>query len=237
MKPGPWRTALIYFAVFLVFIAIAATSYRLDFLIHYKGRPFKDPMHNAGAQSIPGRVQCALYDLGGEGVAYHDEDAANQGSGGAISGKRFSLDNFRASEGVDISYTKFKHDPQIDDSPYNLVTPPENQLYVGWTEPGEWFNITVNVERRAEYAADLLYSSNRGGVISLDLNGKPATGPINIPPTYNAADPLAWRQGNHWNTLPGVVKLKMQHGRNVLTVHILSGGNMNLAYFDFKKAL
>jgi hypothetical protein len=26
-------------------------------------------------------VQCALYDLGGEGIAYHDTDALNNGSG------------------------------------------------------------------------------------------------------------------------------------------------------------
>jgi hypothetical protein len=32
------------------------------------------------------------------------------------------------------------------------------------------------------------------------------------------------------------VKLRLPQGRSVLTVHILSGGNMNLAYFDFKRA-
>ena len=45
------------------------------------------------------------------------------------------------TRGVDISSTKF-HD-SIDNSPYNVVQPPENKLYVGWTEPGEWFNLTV----------------------------------------------------------------------------------------------
>ena len=29
----------------------------------------------------PGRVDCAYYDRGGEGVAYHDVDAKNNGSG------------------------------------------------------------------------------------------------------------------------------------------------------------
>jgi hypothetical protein len=47
------------------------------------------------------------------------------------------VNQFRMEEGVDISYTKFH--AQIDSSPYNVVQPPENQLYVGWTEPGEWF--------------------------------------------------------------------------------------------------
>jgi len=38
---------------------------------HYRGKPFHDSVYHGGAQKIPGRVQCAYYDLGGEGVAYH----------------------------------------------------------------------------------------------------------------------------------------------------------------------
>ena len=45
------------------------------------GRPYEDEAYKAGAQRIPGIVQCALYDLGGEGVAYHDADPVNHGSG------------------------------------------------------------------------------------------------------------------------------------------------------------
>ena len=135
-------------------------------------------------------------------------------------------------EGVDTSYTKF-HD-QIDNNPYDVVQPPENQLYVGWTEPGEWFKITVEVARAGLYSADLLYTSNRGGTISMDVNGETGTGPLTIRSTFNAADPIAWRQWHHWNIAPGIVKLRLPKGRSVLTVHILSGGNMNLAYFDFK---
>jgi len=33
-----------------------------------------------------------------------------------------------------------------------------------------------------------------------------------------------------------LVKLRLPAGKSVLTVHILTGGNMNLATFDFKKA-
>jgi hypothetical protein len=114
-------------------------------------------------------------------------------------------------EGVDISYTKF-HD-QIDDSPYDLGILPENQLYVGWTEPGEWFNITVQVGRAGVDAADLLYTSNRGGTISLDVNGKDATGPLTIPTAFNAADPIAWRQWHHWNIAPGLIRLRLPRGK------------------------
>jgi len=198
----------------------------------YKGRPYHDSRYQGGAQRIPGRVDCAYYDLGGEGIAYHDTDAKNNGSGALNPANGSYLNQFRMEEGVDTSYTKF-HD-EIDNNPYDVVQPPENLLYVGWTEPGEWFRISVEVARSGLYTADLLYTSNRGGTISVDVNGKTGTGPLTIQSTFNAADPIAWRQWHHWNVAPELVKLQLPKGRSVLTVHILTGGNMNLAYFDFK---
>jgi hypothetical protein len=201
-------------------------------LKNYSGKPFSDSRYHGGPQTIPGRVQCADYDFGGEGVAYHDTDAKNNGSGGLNPADGTYLNEFRMNEGVDTSYTKF-HDG-IDNNPYDLVTPPENQLYVGWTAPGEWFNLTVEVERAGIYTVDLLYTSNRGGTISLDRNGKPLTAPINIISTRNDQDPLAWRQWHHWNVMTNLAEIKLPKGASVLTVRILTEGNMNLAWFDFR---
>lgn len=206
-----------------------------DFLSQYKGTPYSDSQYQGGAQKIPGKVMCAYYDLGGEGVAYHDTDAVNHGSGELNPANGTYLNEFRMHEGVDTSYTKFGHEPKIDDNPYNKVVPPENLLYVGWTEPGEWFNITVQVAKAGEYTADLLYTSNRGGAISLDVNGEPATGPLAIISTFDASEPIGWRQWHHWNVLPKLARVKLPAGKAVLTVHILAEGQMNLAMFDFKK--
>ncbi len=198
----------------------------------YRGTPFQDTVYHGGPQKIPGRVQCAYYDSGGEGVAYHDADAKNNGSGALNPANGAYLNEFRMKEGVDISYTKF-HD-QIDNNPFNLVPPPENQLYVGWTAPGEWFNMTVDVARAGVYTIDLLYTSNRGGAISLDRNGQPLVPEINIISTKTDKDPVAWRQWHHWNVLTNVAEVTLPKGVSVLTVHILTQGNMNLAYLDFK---
>jgi hypothetical protein len=206
-----------------------------DFVAQYKGTPFHDSKYNGGAQKIPGAVMCAYYDLGGEGVAYHDADAKNNGSGALNPANGTYLNEFRMNEGVDTSYTKFGLDPKIDDNPYNKVVPPPGLLYVGWTEPGEWFNIIVDVAEAGEYAADLLYTSNRGGTISLDVNGEPATGPLTITSTYDAADPLAWRQWHHWNIARDLARIHLHTGRNVLTVHTVSRGQMNYATFEFKR--
>ncbi len=234
--PNDGRTIL-KLSLLLAFssLIISTNSHALSrrhYLKNYKGTPYQDSHYQGGAQKIPGKVECAYYDRGGEGVAYHDADSRNKGSGTLNPADGTYLNQFRMDEGVDISYTKF-HD-QIDNSPYDLVQPPENQLYVGWTEPGEWFNLTVEVARTGTYNADLLYTSNRGGTISLDVNGRPATPAIAITSTFNASDPIAWRQWHHWNVMPGVVKLHLPAGKNVLTVHVLTEGNMNLASFDFK---
>lgn len=221
----------------LCFIAasMVATAFSQSFVSQYQGLPYHDDRYQGGPQKIPGQVICAYYDLGGEGVAYHDTDPKNHGSGELNPADGTYLNEFRIHEGVDISYTKFDRKPvQVDDNPFDKVVPPRDLVYVGWTEPGEWFNITVDVAKAGNYGADFLYTSNRGGTISLDVNGKDATGSLQIASTYDSADPVAWRQWHHWNLAPQLFKLHLDKGKNVFTVHILTNGNMNLAYFDFK---
>jgi hypothetical protein len=219
----------------ILFGAAVVGAPQTGFLAQYQGTPYHDSQYQGGAQKIPGKVMCAYYDLGGEGVAYHDTDAENHGSGQLNKADGSYLNEFRKNEGVDISYTKFGRTPPIDDNGFSKVMPPANLLYVGWTEPGEWFNITVDVVKAGEYSADLLYTSNRGGAIMLDVNGEPATGPLRILSTFDDAEPLEWRQYHHWNLSPNFVRVRLPKGRSVLTVHILSEGHMNLASFDFKK--
>ena len=219
-------------ALALLVCALAALGQTQD----YQGKPFHDSRYHGGPQKIPGRVECAYYDLGGEGVAYHDADAKNQGSGGLNPADGTYLNQFRMDEGVDTSYTKFHRQVAIDDNPYNLVLPPENQLYVGWTEPGEWFNLTVKVARTGLYTMDLLYTSNRGGTISLGLDGKKLTDALEIVSTGNAADPVAWRQWHHWNIRKELAAVFLPKGEHVLTINILTSGNINLAYCDFMPA-
>jgi hypothetical protein len=201
-------------------------------LTGYQGKPFQDSVYHGGPQKIPGRVQCAYYDFGGEGVAYHNTDSVNHGSGQLNPADGSYLNEFRMKEGISTSYTKF-HD-QIDNNPYDLVMPPGNQLYVGWTVAGEWFNMTVAVEHAGVYTFDLLYTSNRGGTISLDWNGKPLVPSINIISTRTAKDPVAWRQWHHWNLMTNIAEVKLPKGVGVLTLHIVTEGNMNLACLDFK---
>ena len=107
----------------------------------HAGAPFSDSYHTGGPQLIPGKVQCEYYDRGGAGIAYLDSDSVNSGSGTLNPADGSYLNEFRNNEAVDISYTKMdaRH---IDNNPFNMVKPEKDQLYVGWTEPGEWMNYT-----------------------------------------------------------------------------------------------
>ncbi|HVM48513.1 MAG TPA: carbohydrate-binding protein [Candidatus Acidoferrum sp.] len=217
---------------FCLVLAGCSTTAHVNLPTGYQGKAFHDTVYHGGPQKIPGMVYCAYYDLGGEGVAYHDNTATNLGSGVLNPANGTYLNEFRMTEAVDISYVKL-HDA-IDNNPFNLVPPPDQLLYVGWTEPGEWFNLTVDVASAGVYTFDLLYTSHQGGAIALDLNGRKLT-EAKIVSTYNAADPLAWRQWHHWNLLKDAAEVKLPKGVSVLTVRILAEGNMNLAYLNFRR--
>lgn len=108
-------------------ITAAETAPALPSLLpaDYKGTPFQDGKHPGGPQKIPGMVVCAYYDLGGEGVAYHDKTKENSGSGKLNPANGAYLNEFRKNEAVDTSYTKYaanKSGP--DNSPYNAAEPP-----------------------------------------------------------------------------------------------------------------
>src|SRR6201998_4743694 len=90
---------------------LAASAFCQSFLSQYKGVPYHDSRYQGGPQKVQGRVLCAYYDLGGEGVAYHDTDPQNHGSGELNPADGTSLNEFRVHEGVDTSYTKFNRKP------------------------------------------------------------------------------------------------------------------------------
>lgn len=201
---------------------------------NYKGKPYSDSVYKKGAQIIPGRLQCEYYDFGGDGVAYHDSDSTNSGSGKLNPADGSYLNEFRIKEAVDISYTKFR-DPAIDNNPFNLVEPEKDQLYAGWTNPGEWTKYTVNVEAEGTYKLGLMYTSNRGGIISFAVNDIDVTGPVSIPTTYVAADSVAWRQWHHWNYIDSIASIHLRKGLQTLTLHTVENGQMNYDYVNFQK--
>lgn len=202
-------------------------------LNNYSGTPFGDSKHEAAPQIIPGKVQCEYYDFGGEGIAFHDSDTINSGSGGLNPADGSYLHEFRINEAVDISYTKFRN-PPMDNSEFNFVEPEKDQLYVGWTEPGEWLKYTVKVTNAGKYRVGLMYTSNQTGKISIAVNNQDVSGTLSIPTTFAEADTLAWRQWHHWNYIDNLAEIDLKEGLQTITLHTVEIGNMNYDYLNFR---
>lgn len=192
----------------------------------------KSKSWNNTIQAIPGKLECEKYDSGGEGIAFHDKDSLNNGSGKLNPDDGTFYNTFRMKEGVDISYTKSKG---IDDSPFNVVEPLMNQLYVGWTEVGEWINYTVDVKEDGFYEGFLMYTANADGKIAIDLDDKNWLEPVIIKSTFHEKENVAWRQWHHWNKQLIFKAQKLTKGRHILTLKTIEKGNMNYDFIEFNK--
>lgn len=189
----------------------------------YRGKPFRDSVYTRGAQMIPGRVELALYDLGGEGIAYHDSTKENEGAklnhtqGHWRPGIPAYIAFFRENEAVDISYTK----DWADFNHPNKVDPAVNQLYIGWESDSEWTNYTVYVNKPGKYRIITVYGY-KDNHSELWLNGKKATTLLLPEDTGN------W----HYWTQATVGEIVFPvAGLNLLTLKYNRGSN--LAYLDF----
>jgi hypothetical protein len=194
---------------------------------NYIGKPFADAIYTLGAQIIPGRVELAYYDLGGEGIAYHDLSPENDGSklnheihdygSHWRPGVEAYTAFFRENEGVDISYTK----DWADFNHPNKVDPKVNQLYIGWQEDGEWTNYTVKVMTPGKYRIITVYG-NKDNKSELWLNGNKAT-VLQLPEDTGSFH--NWTQATIGEIIFTVA------GINLLTLKYNKGAN--LAYLDF----
>jgi hypothetical protein len=196
-----------------------------NFFKNYKGKAW-----NIKPQQIPGRLQCEWYDIGGEGIAYHDNDSINNGSGKLNPANGTFLNEFRMHEGVDISYTKSR---DIDNNPFNLVQPEMDQLYTGWTMPGEWINYKIVVKESGNYTVGLMYTASGDGEIALLIDGKPLTTALFVSSVRNEKETIDWRNWHHWNKIDKLATVALKKGTHVLTLKTISNGNMNYDYLEF----
>ncbi len=216
-----------FFKVLILIFLVQAFQLNAQIPKEYKGKPFRDKYYKKGAQQIPGRVELAYYDLGGEGVAYHDVTPENEGSklnhevhdygSHWRPGVPAYIAFFRENEGVDISYTK----DWADFNHPNKVDPMVNQLYIGWESDGEWTNYTVQVNKAGKYRIITVYG-NQDNHSELWLNGSKACSLL-LP--ENTGNWHYWTQA----TIGEIVFPKA--GKNLLTLKYNKGSN--LAYLDF----
>ena len=119
-------------------------------------RPAGESPFGGNAWTIPGQIEAENFDLGGEGVAYHDTDPTNNSG------------QYRFTEGVDIEGcgdTGGGYD-------------------VDFISGGEWLQYTVNVTTAGTYTLQArVASASTGGNFSVNIDGVNISGTMNVPNT------------------------------------------------------
>jgi hypothetical protein len=113
--------------------------------------------YGGSPRAVPGVIQAEDFDLGGEGVAFHDDTAANEGG------------MYRPTEGPDIA-----DGGMADDGTHS----------VGWLRTGEWMEYTVQVATAGTYTLGARVSATVANAqFRVEVDGADVTGAMAVPNT------------------------------------------------------
>ena len=149
---------------------------------------------------VPGTVQAANYDTGGQGVAYN------------VTSANGSANSYR-SDGVDLETTADTQDTGAPGGAYDI----------GWTNPGQWFKYTVTVATAGTYTVSLRVASPYGMTDALHITNSSntnLTGSVAVP---NTGGYETWTTVTASVTLPaGVQTLTVDQDSNGFNFHYLA---------------
>lgn len=149
---------------------------------------------------IPSQVlEAENYDLGGKGIAYFDNSNNNEGG------------EYRLAEGVDIQELE-------GGSGYNM----------GWTQAGEWFEYTVDIENSAEYdIVASVASESTGGQFTVAA-AAPGEEFVQVA-DFQFGPTGGWQ---NWSS-KSRTKIVLESGVKIIRIFIVQGG-FNLDKLQFK---
>ncbi len=143
----------------------------------YSLTPPGEAPYTGAVPQVPGTVQAANYDTGGQGVAY------------SVNSVNGTADSYR-TDGVDLETTGDTTDTTGTGAGYDL----------GWTSSGQWYRYTVDAAGAGTYTVSLRLASPNGVTDALHANlaGANLSGDINAPGTGGWQD---------WTTVTATVTL------------------------------
>ena len=160
-------------------------------------------------QSIPGVIYMSDYDLGRNGIAYYDVDAANY----QLTTGQWQAWNSGWSyrnDGVDIETNELANG---------------NGHHIGFTYKGEWMNYTINVDQSATYNLSVYTASKEsGGQFHLSMNGEDITAHTTGSSTGD------WTK---FDSLT-IENVYLEKGKHVLTYHVDNDIPLNISHINFK---
>jgi len=180
----------------------------------YAGKPY-----TGKALAIPGKIEAEAYDIAPGGAK--DVTFGYQG--------KVTKTTFRTSPdsiglaGYDKSHVSIAG-----------VAEDTHQVYVGWTETGEWLKYTVHVAEAGTYVVGGKFAAaGTGTKISVTFTPELTTGPMEIPTT---AGHVPGVEVYHvWETLDHLGEITLPAGTYVMTVKIEQDAGLNLDYLTFVK--
>jgi hypothetical protein len=106
------------------------------------------------------------------------------------------------------------------------------QVYVGWTQPGEWLKYTVRVAETGTYVIGGKFAAgSKGATLTFTFTPELTTGEIEIPTT------AGFRPGvevyHVWENLDHLKEITLPAGIYVMTVKIGKVAGLNLQSFSF----
>jgi hypothetical protein len=150
--------------------------------------------------AVPGTVQAANYDTGGQGVAYN------------VTSTNGTANSYR-SDGVDLEAGSDTLDTSPAGGAYDL----------GWTASGQWFKYTVNVATAGTYTVSLRLAAPSAVTDALHIansSGTNLSGSVNVPQTGGWQD---WTTVTASVTLPaGVQTLTVDQDNAGWNLHYLA---------------
>ena len=164
------------------------------------GPPSGDAPFGGTPAAVPGTVQAANYDTGGQGVAYN------------VTSTNGSANSYR-SDGVDLETTADTQDTGAPGGAYDM----------GWTTPAQWFNYTVNVATAGTYTVSFRVASPYGITDALHISNASnvnLTGSVAVP---NTGGYETWTTVTATVTLPaGEQTLKVNQDSNGWNFHYMA---------------
>ena len=150
---------------------------------------------------LPGVLQTENFDSGADGIAFHDNNKNKQGTGSAYRTDDTGIDIEKGGTGY----------------------------VIGYGEPGEWMEYTVDVKEAGMYAYTIYYSAPEAGA-SINLSLSTPEGQTSL----TAANEALARTGD-WSTYKnayGRLLLPLEAGQQVLRLGITGGSGQYVINID-----
>ena len=183
----------------------------------YTGKPY-----GGAAREIPGVIQAEAYDVAPQGandVTFHYQGGAKKGE-------------FR-SDGIGVAKFGKGHvntKGEAED---------EKQVYLGWTQTGQWMKYSVKVAEAGTYKVGGKFAvagKDAKLAVAFSAGGKAGETPAVRAGVPTTAGFVPGVEVYHvWETVEDLGEIKLETGEYVMTVTIENAGGINVDYFSLTR--